>query len=55
MLFGWFAPAAPVGPRQKAWVEVRMGWLADEFGLDPGLYLVMFTEMAPDSVNHPSD
>ena len=34
MLFGWFAPAAPVGPRQKTWVEVRMGWLADEFGLD---------------------
>ena len=22
------------GSAQKAWVEVRMGWLADEFGLD---------------------
>jgi hypothetical protein len=34
MLFGWFAPAPPLGPREKAWVEVRMGWLADEFGTD---------------------
>ena len=34
MVFGWFAPAAPVGAREKAWVEVRMGWLADQFGID---------------------
>jgi hypothetical protein len=34
MIFDWFAPAAPLEPREKAWVEVRMQWLADQFGID---------------------
>ncbi len=33
-MFGWFAPKCPVDTRTKAWVESRMLWLADRFGLD---------------------
>jgi hypothetical protein len=34
MIFNWFAPACPLAPREKAWVEVRMRWLAEQFGID---------------------
>jgi hypothetical protein len=30
--FDWWKPKCPVGYRQKAWVELRMRWLAEEFG-----------------------
>ncbi|MEO2091794.1 MAG: HEAT repeat domain-containing protein [Gemmataceae bacterium] len=33
-MFGWFVPKCPVDTRTKAWVESRMLWLADRFGLD---------------------
>lgn len=33
-MFGLFAPKCPLGTRDKAWVERRMLWLADRFGLD---------------------
>jgi hypothetical protein len=32
MLFGLFSSKPPVGVREKAWSEARMGWLAREFG-----------------------
>ncbi len=33
-MFGWFRPTCPVDPRAKNWIETRLAWLADEFGLD---------------------
>jgi hypothetical protein len=33
-MLGWFTPACPLATQEKAWVERRMGWLADRFGLD---------------------
>src|SRR5436190_7135417 len=33
-MFGWFKPTCPVDPRAKRWIEERLEWLADEFGLD---------------------
>src|SRR5262245_28381795 len=33
-MFGWFRPGCPVGPKDKAWIENRMRWLAREFGLE---------------------
>jgi hypothetical protein len=33
-VFGWFKPTCPVDSRAKRWVEERLEWLADEFGLD---------------------
>src|SRR5262245_4619377 len=33
-MFGWFQPKCPVGPDEKAWIEQRMGWLVQQFGLD---------------------
>jgi hypothetical protein len=34
MIFNWFTPAPPVEVREKAWIEVRLRWLADQFGID---------------------
>lgn len=34
MVFGLFSPKPPLGPQEKAWVEVRMAWLAEQFGFD---------------------
>jgi hypothetical protein len=34
MIFRWLTPTPPLEAREKAWVEVRMGWLADQFGID---------------------
>jgi len=31
-LFGWTKPDCPVGIREKAWVEMRMRWLGEQFG-----------------------
>ncbi len=33
-MFGWFEPTCPVDPRAKRWIEERLDWLSDEFGLD---------------------
>lgn len=33
-MLSWFSPKCPVDPHAKAWVEERLLWLADEFGLD---------------------
>jgi hypothetical protein len=33
-LFGWWKPKCPVGLREKAWVELRLRWLAEQFGAD---------------------
>ena len=33
-MFGWFRPACPVDRHAKHWVEQRLQWLSDEFGLD---------------------
>ena len=40
-MFGWFRPTCPVDPQAKDWIENRLQWLADEFGLD------VFTRRAP--------
>lgn len=34
MLFGLFSPKPPLTVREKAWTEVRMRWLARQFGVD---------------------
>lgn len=31
---GWFTPSCPVTTYEKAWVETRLGWLADKLGID---------------------
>lgn len=33
-MFSWFRPTCPVDSFAKLWIEHRLGWLADEFGLD---------------------
>lgn len=33
-MLGWFAPAAPVNTREKTWTELRMKWLANQFGIE---------------------
>lgn len=33
-MFGWFKPTCPVDPRAKRWIEERLDWLTDQFGLD---------------------
>jgi hypothetical protein len=33
-MFAWFGPRCPLATGEKAWVEWRMRWLADRFGLD---------------------
>lgn len=33
-MFGWFGPKCPVGPGVKRWTEMRMNWLAGQFGWD---------------------
>lgn len=32
-MFGLFKPKSPVGPKEKAWTEFRMAWLAEKFGM----------------------
>lgn len=32
-MFGWFRPRCPCDPAAKRWVEDRLRWLADQFGL----------------------
>src|SRR5688500_10981394 len=32
-MFGWFRPTCPVDPETKRWIEERMQWLTDEFGM----------------------
>ena len=34
MFFGLFSPQPPLAVREKAWTEVRMRWLARQFGAD---------------------
>ena len=34
MFFGLFSPQPPLAVREKAWTEVRMRWLARQFGID---------------------
>lgn len=34
MLFGLFSPKPPLAVREKAWTEVRMAWLARQFGIE---------------------
>src|SRR5437016_2234837 len=51
VMFGWFRPRCPVGPREKAWTEGRWRWLAGEFGLERlrGLPVILPTpEFFPD-------
>ncbi|MDB5337885.1 MAG: hypothetical protein JWN70_3504 [Planctomycetaceae bacterium] len=33
-MFGWFRPTCPVDPCAKAWIEQRLDWLGDQFGVD---------------------
>lgn len=33
-MFGWFRPRCPVDARSKTWIELRMSWLAAQFGLE---------------------
>ena len=33
-MFGWFRPTCPVEPNAKRWIEDRLLWLSDQFGLD---------------------
>ena len=33
-MFGWFKPQCPIDPSAKDWLEGRLLWLADQFGLD---------------------
>jgi len=34
-MFGWLFPRSPLhDPREKAWTEVRMQWLSEQFGLE---------------------
>ena len=33
-LFGWPKPKCPVGLREKAWVEMRLRWLGEQFGVE---------------------
>jgi hypothetical protein len=32
-MFGWFAPTCPCDPVAKQWVEDRLSWLSQQFGL----------------------
>jgi hypothetical protein len=34
MLFGLFSPKSPLAVREKTWTEVRMRWLAGQFGMN---------------------
>jgi HEAT repeat protein len=33
-LFGWPKPKCPVGLREKAWIEMRLRWLGEQFGVE---------------------
>lgn len=33
-MFGWVRPTCPVDVHAKAWIEARLEWLGDQFGLD---------------------
>ncbi|MCH8829553.1 MAG: HEAT repeat domain-containing protein [Planctomycetes bacterium] len=34
-MFGWFSPKCPLeDPREKAWTELRMLWLSQQFGIE---------------------
>lgn len=33
-MFGWLRPSCPVDPHAKRWIEKRLQWLSQEFGLD---------------------
>ncbi len=33
-MLGWFSPRCPLGTWEKTWTEVRMRWLAEQFGID---------------------
>ena len=33
-LLGWSKPKCPVGLREKAWVEMRLRWLGEQFGVE---------------------
>ena len=32
-MFGWFGPTCPCDPAAKRWVESRLQWLTQQFGL----------------------
>ena len=34
-MFGWLRPRCPIDAREKTWIELRMAWLAGQFGLEP--------------------
>ncbi len=54
----WFRPSCPVDPVAKGWIEERLGWLADQFGLDvfTRRALVLPTpEFFPDEYNGTDD
>jgi hypothetical protein len=52
MLFGLFSPKSPLAVREKAWTEVRMRWLAGQFGL---ARLVRAAVVLPDDQWFPDD
>jgi hypothetical protein len=33
-MLGWFATKCPLDTQEKAWTELRMRWLADQFGIE---------------------
>lgn len=33
-MFSWFKPQCPVDPAAKMWIEERLHWLAEQFGID---------------------
>lgn len=52
MLFGLFSPKLPLAVREKAWTEVRMRWLAGQFGLNR---LLRTAVVLPDDQWFPDD
>jgi HEAT repeat protein len=53
-MFGLFKPKCPVSLREKVWTELRLAWLADQFGLDRMLsskVVVPTAEFFPDPYN----
>ena len=50
-MFGLFAPQCPVSVREKVWVEQRLAWLVDQFGVDRMLkvpFVLPTTEYFPE-------
>src|SRR5215471_9342584 len=57
-MFGWFRPTCPVDPHAKQWIEARLAWLANQFGLDVftrRAVILPLEEFFPDSYDGSED